>query len=729
MKLTADWSKLGPWAAWLVLALPAIGQIFLLLAAIGGRFLYPYDLEWMEGGLLHHAQRIGDGEGIYGPPSVDFIPYLYTPLYPGMLAVLGSMFGLSYQLGRAISILSLLGIGALTISILMGGARQARPAIRASALCGALLALGLFSASYPYVEGWYDIVRADTFFLFLVTAGISVAHRTARTGTGFEGHGRTAAAAAILALAFFTKQTGILFVATAGLIVLVANWRRAPTFVLVAGAIGLGGTALMQRATGGWFWTYIYEIHQAHDWNIDRFWMALEDILSRYPAMTVLIGVTLVVVAVTAALRRRVPAEAWTFLVWTLVLAVSTLTGMLGFATEFAHKNAYMPALLHGAIAAGAALPALAACTTLLVDAEPVELDKPLPTPEWGDAGAADRTAPITVAAAENLLAPAKQRAERAFLAAQGIAAAAALALAVTLLDAWWQPGKFIPTHADERAGDELVERIAAIEGEVWVPSHPWYAHLAGKRMYVHRMGVKDVTVRKPRPILGLDEALRAQRFDAIFLDNVDVHSRYEPTRAVLERYYSEEDVLPKDQRPRLFTGAAKRPHSVWVPKGKPRLPEGGRVVFDFEGQTDWSGWIKVGAAWGPGPVAASLPDQGPVRRAGGERWASSMHKGDDTVGTVLSPEFTIDRPLLRLRIGGGNDHGLRVELLVAGENALVVWCPEPDSDRFRDAHLDVSAYQGKLARIRLVDETTGAWGHLNVDEIWLLPAEEVSGQ
>jgi hypothetical protein len=722
VKLTADWSKAAPWAAWSILAIPAIAQVFLLFAAIGGRFLYPYDLEWMEGGLLQHAQRIADGEGIYGPPSVDFIPYLYTPLYPGILGVLGSMFGLSYQLGRAISILSLLGIGALTVSILMGASRQAQPSVRAASLCGALLALGLFAASYPYVEGWYDIVRADTFFLFLVTAGISVAHRTARTGTGFEGHGRTAAAAAILALAFFTKQTGVLFVAAAGAIVLVANWRRAPTFVLVAGAIGLGGTALMQRATGGWFWTYVYEVHQAHDWNIDRFWMALDDILSRYPAMSVLIALTLIVIGVTGVLRRRLPPEARTFLVWAFVFAVSTLTGMLGFATEFAHKNAYIPALLHGAIAAGAALPALAACTTILIDAEPVVLGKPLPTPEWGDAGAADRTAPITVAAAEHVLAPAKQRARRAFIAAQAIAAAAALAIGVTLIDAWWKPGKFIPTDADERAGDELVERIAAVEGEVWVPSHPWYAHLAGKRMYVHRMGIKDVTARKPRKVLGLEDALRHHYFDAIFLDNIDIHLHNEVF--ALKQFYTEDDVLPRDQRPRVFTGAGKHPHSVWVPKGPAILPEGGRVVFDFEAQSSWDGWIKVGPAWGDGPVNASLPDQGPIRREGGKKWASSMHKGDDSVGTVLSPEFTIDRPRLRMRVGGGNDHGLRVELLIAGENALVLWTPEPESDRFRDADLDVAAYQGKVARVRLVDETTGGWGHLNVDEIWLLPAE-----
>ena len=76
-------------ALWLAFAIPAIYQVVLLVTAVGGRFGYPYDLEWMEGGLLQHAQRISDNQGIYVPPSVDFIPYLYTPLYPGLVAFLG----------------------------------------------------------------------------------------------------------------------------------------------------------------------------------------------------------------------------------------------------------------------------------------------------------------------------------------------------------------------------------------------------------------------------------------------------------------------------------------------------------------------------------------------------------------------------------------------------------------------------------------------------------------
>jgi 4-amino-4-deoxy-L-arabinose transferase-like glycosyltransferase len=100
-------------------------------------------------------------------------------------------------------------------------------------------------------------VRADTFFLFMVTAAIAGLPRWAATGSGIRGHGRVAAGAVLLALAFFCKQTGIIYVALGGGIVLVSAWRRLPAYVGAAGAVGLGGTWLLQRTTDGWFWTYI----------------------------------------------------------------------------------------------------------------------------------------------------------------------------------------------------------------------------------------------------------------------------------------------------------------------------------------------------------------------------------------------------------------------------------------------------------------------------------------
>ena len=257
---------------WLALAGPGVYQLVLLAWAIAHRYPYPYDLEWMEGGVLHGAHRIAAGDGMYGPPAIDFIPFLYTPLYPGLLAALGSVTELSYQLGRAISILSLVGIG-LVVLAQGQAALPGRPAVGRT---GAILALGLFAAAYPFTGGWYDLVRADTLALLLITGGLYGLMRWGRGGRGVWPHVRVALAAALLALSFFAKQTGVLYVAAAVPIILILDWRRAPTFIVTAGVIGLGGSWLLQRATGGWFWFYIRDLHQAHDWNIDRFWKSFD---------------------------------------------------------------------------------------------------------------------------------------------------------------------------------------------------------------------------------------------------------------------------------------------------------------------------------------------------------------------------------------------------------------------------------------------------------------------
>ncbi|MEO8704396.1 MAG: hypothetical protein ABI867_30355, partial [Kofleriaceae bacterium] len=174
--------RLAQTALWLVIALPAVYQLGLLAIAIHGRYNYPYDLEWMEGGMLHHAQRIRDGSGIYVPPSVDFIPYLYTPLYPSLLALFGGAFGVSYTVGRAISILSLIGIAA-TAALQIPSRRHEHPR-RGPAWTGVVLGLGLFAAAYPISDGWFDLVRADTLFLLLVSTGIGALPRWCKTGNG-----------------------------------------------------------------------------------------------------------------------------------------------------------------------------------------------------------------------------------------------------------------------------------------------------------------------------------------------------------------------------------------------------------------------------------------------------------------------------------------------------------------------------------------------------------------
>jgi len=699
-------------ALWLALAAPAVWQLAMLVHAIGGRFSYPYDLEWMEGGLLQHAQRISDGQGIYVAPSIDFIPYLYTPLYPGLIAFLGGAFGIGYQLGRALSILSLLGIAGVAFSSIArwGPLGRWSPIPRATAApgsgrsdpgvgagprwVGAALALGVFAACYPFVEGWYDLVRADTMFLFMVTAGTLACGRWARAGVGGNGDALMMAAAAIGVLAFFAKQTGVIYVGWGGVVIL-ASWapqlgrragmidalRRLAVYTLTAAVLGLGGVYLLDRITHGWFWIYVFKIHQAHDFNMDRFWASFGHILWHFPALTIAIAVTLIAVTATAILRpgpgRRLPEASGGFLLWTATYAVSTVVGAIGWGTEFAHFNAFMPALLHGALAIGAAVPALAGCARV-----------------W---------------ARDHRL---------AHLAGPGAAAAVALAGAITLARAGWEPRKYIPRDADRAAGAALVARIASIDGDVWVPSHPWYAHLAGKRMFVHRMGIKDVTARHPRPVIGLDAALHDHRFAAIVLDHHDVHQEIPGFTS----QYRTDLALPGGERPRVYTGAPVVPEAIWIPAVKEKPPFGVRVLFDFESGR-WDGWETRGNAWGRTPANGAVTGQAVVGGFGGRFFATSMRGGEKATGTLMSKPFSIDGHKISLRIGGGTSDRLRVELRVDGHTVRRASASTPVSERLAEITWDVSDLFERTGQIVAIDDDDStSWAHLNVDEIWLWP-------
>lgn len=660
---------------WVIVVLPALYQLYLLSTAITGRLAYPYDLEWMEGGILHHAQRIHDGRGIYVAPSIDFIPYLYTPLYPSLLAMFSGVFGISYTVGRVISLLSLVGT-AVSSYFQLGSLRHAH-ARSGPAIAGATFGLALFAAAYPFMEGWYDLVRADMMFLYIVTAALAGLPRWAAIGTGLRGHARVAAGATMLALAFFTKQTGIIYVALGGMIVLVVAWRRVITYVAVAGVIGLGGTALLQKTTDGWFWIYVRKIHAAHDFNMDRFWKSFGYILWHFPAMSIVVGAGLLVVAITRIAKGPLPRGTHPLLLWTPVFAVSTLVGAVGWGTEFAHFNAYMPAFLHGGLAAGAALPAIFACARVW----------------WSPRARADLVATLA-------------------------ALAAAVPLAITCYTNVWNPHKFIPTAKDRAAGDRLIARIHAIDGDVWVPSHPWYAELAGKTPYVHRMGIKDVTARQPRPIAQLDDALAEHAFSAIVLDDRDIHLELPQ----LTSHYRPALKLPADERPRLYTGAKVVPDSIWVPAVPAVVPAGAKVVFDFEA-ISWEGWRMQGVAFGPRPDTEAQPGQGLVLGTSGRRFANSAYNGDASIGRATSPPFALTGTLA-LHIGGGTDASkLRVELWSDGKLVATAAVPPPGGDSLVEVELaPPPALVAAKASATLVLVDDSPTGHLVVDDVWLRP-------
>ncbi|KUO00607.1 glycosyl hydrolase family 32 [Streptomyces resistomycificus] len=166
--------------------------------------------------------------------------------------------------------------------------------------------------------------------------------------------------------------------------------------------------------------------------------------------------------------------------------------------------------------------------------------------------------------------------------------------------------------------------------------------------------------------------------------------------------------------------GGGRHPHEAGTVMD--RTPPEGTVLADFEGGT-YGDWTATGDAFGTAPANGTLPDQGQVSGFLGDGLANTFLNGDSTTGTLTSPEFTIDKKHINFLIGGGNhpadsDNPTAVELLVDGQ--VVRSSTGKDGEALNWDSWDVGDLAGKKAHIKIVDNNSGGWGHLNVDHIML---------
>jgi len=144
-------------------------------------------------------------------------------------------------------------------------------------------------------------------------------------------------------------------------------------------------------------------------------------------------------------------------------------------------------------------------------------------------------------------------------------------------------------------------------------------------------------------------------------------------------------------------------------------------LIADFEGDT-YGDWKTTGEAFGPGPAKGALKGQMPVSGFLGKGLVNTFFNGDKTTGTLTSPEFKIERKHIAFLIGGGKDpEKLALQLLVGGKVVRSATGPNDKpggSEELTAESWDVSEFAGKMATIRIIDEATGGWGHINVDHI-----------
>jgi uncharacterized protein (DUF608 family) len=153
-------------------------------------------------------------------------------------------------------------------------------------------------------------------------------------------------------------------------------------------------------------------------------------------------------------------------------------------------------------------------------------------------------------------------------------------------------------------------------------------------------------------------------------------------------------------------------------------------ILFeDFEKPTyaeSMGGWTPTGTAFGDGPLEASKrPSYMGELNVQGVRAVNThvtshgedVGKADTHVGTLTSREFTIERRFISFLIGGGKHPGKEcVNLIVDG--ATVRTATGRNSNKMHIENFDVKEFEGKKARLQIVDDEKGGWGQVWVDDI-----------
>ncbi len=152
------------------------------------------------------------------------------------------------------------------------------------------------------------------------------------------------------------------------------------------------------------------------------------------------------------------------------------------------------------------------------------------------------------------------------------------------------------------------------------------------------------------------------------------------------------------------------------IPAGKDGQP----LNFGFETGT-LKDWTASGKAFEGQPIKG---DTVLHRRADmksdheGQYWIGSYERfGDDARGTLTSIPFRVTHRYASFLIAGGSQPATRVELVRASNNDVFFKISGSETENLRPVVVDLKEQQGTDIFIRVVDEQSGPWGHINFDD------------
>ncbi len=454
-----------------------VGVLSIWLYTVLLRLNYPYDLEWMEGGMLIHALRIQQGLGIYVQPSSDFIPYIYPPLYPTLLAWLSEIWTLDYWMGRGVSIIgTLLATGAVVQAI-----RQESNSWLLSWLGGAL-----WLSTYEDVGTFFDLTRADGLMMGLLSWSVVLVRQQ-----------RLAWAGILCWLAFLSKHNAAIVGAPIAIwLWRTQSWQRALQFGLWSAVPALLSVGWLQYITDGLFLAYLLEVPSHHPIVGQRLvWMSEMEMLKPFAFPVVVLSLY--------GIRALWGVARWRAVLWTFGLLC------IGVMTQL--EQSVFPKIA-GSHKVGQ-IPFAVVCWLMVG----ISWLRPSLILDWWNQKQSqpDKTmwdfwwlVTLTLVVFSALM-----RGHHGGFTNVLMPGIWALSVLVPLL-LWrllsnvkvmiallmgqigfglWSVQNFLPTTEDRLAGDALVAELKVAQGPVWVPHSPWLAVQAGYPPTVHLIALWDI--------------------------------------------------------------------------------------------------------------------------------------------------------------------------------------------------------------------------------------------
>jgi hypothetical protein len=650
-----------------------VGYVLVLLGAMACRVAWPFEIEWMEGGELAHAVRLHQGLPLYGPPSADFTPFFYTPLYPAVVEGLSRLgLPLGFALGRAVSSAATLATMGMLYAIV---AREAgRP--------WGLLAACLYAAMFRFCGAFFDLARVDALAAALGLGSAWVASRATRPRDALL-------AAAIVVAAYFTKQTESVLGPAIALGLAMRSLRLALIFAGSAAASAVALVLAFDATSDGWFWFYIFEGHQGHALLVRNllleYWrdvLFLAPVLLLFPTLALsysratrplalaLTGL-LVVAFVQRAATLDYPEhmyyrELWYESPrWLLLVPPLLVAGLLGAARGLRRTFFAVPGYWLVMAGAGALASALNHST------------------QWSYSNC---FIPIAVFAT-----PAVVLTLHRLTRGDGVAGAlAALAMLVQLVALAYDPRAQVPSAADRDALTHLKKRVARLEAPLLVPAHPMLTYEATGMIHFHEMSTGDVSFHSGIP--DLRPRIERGAWNTILLDEHTSLGKLEPWFYLSDRYSYRDGEL--DSR----TGFVVRPFEVWRRQDRAERELAPGITGDFEAGA-FTGWTAEGAAFGDRP--ARRAELGGLDGIQGDRAASSRSSAG--AGSLTTVPFTVDAPRITFLVAG--KLGGYVRALV-GEDEVARVQPI-DANVMQPRSLELDATVGRVIRLQIVDEIT----------------------